>query len=114
MQDASLIYVTAGSADEAGRIAASLVEARLVACANLLPGVRSLYWWEGAVQQDDEVVLVLKTRSSLVPRVVRAVREAHSYDCPCVVALPIQDGNPAFLQWIMDETAVPAAEGEGT
>ncbi len=104
MSEASLVYVTAGSAEEAGRIAASLVEARLVACANVLPGVRSVYWWEGAVQQDDEVVLVCKTRSALVHRVTEAILGMHSYDCPCVVALPIEGGNPAFLDWIRTET----------
>jgi len=112
MSQASLIYVTAGSADEAERIAASLVEARLVACANVLPAIRSVYWWDGAVQRDEEVALLLKTRTELVPRVVRAVQAAHSYDCPCVVALPIEAGSPAFLRWIQDETAAPVAEGE--
>ncbi len=101
----SLIYVTAGSRDEALTVGRGLVEARLVACANVLDGATSLYWWQGAVQQESEAVLVAKTRTELVPAVIAKASELHSYNCPCVVALPIADGNPAFLDWIRAETA---------
>lgn len=104
MTDASLVYVTAGSGEEARRIAATLVGERLAACANVLPPIRSVYRWHGEVRDDEEVALLLKTRAALVPRVSARVRELHSYDCPCVVAWPIADGDPAFLQWIHDET----------
>jgi periplasmic divalent cation tolerance protein len=100
-------YITAGSREEALRIARALVEERLAACANLIEGVTSIYRWEGAIQQDAEVALLAKTRSDLVPRLTERVVEMHSYDCPCVVALPIEGGNQAFLDWIADET-VPA------
>ena len=110
MSDASLIYVTAGSFDEARRIAAAVVRDRLAACANVLPAIRSLYWWDGALQDDEEVALLLKTGTALVDSVIERVREEHSYDCPCVVALPIEAGNPAFLKWIHDETNVPEGE----
>ena len=70
----------------------------------------SQYRWEGSIQTDEEVVLIAKTRSDLVDSLTGHVREIHSYDCPCVVALPIRGGNPAFLQWIVDETA----EAQGT
>ena len=100
-------YITAGSREEALRIARALVEERLAACANLIQGVTSIYRWEGAIQQDAEVALLAKTRSDLVPRLTERVVEMHSYDCPCVVALPIEGGNQAFLDWIAAET-VPA------
>lgn len=101
---AHLVYVTAPSLAEAESLARLAVEGRLAACANILPGMRSLYWWRGKLEQADEVVLLLKTSQALVPALVDTLTQAHSYDCPCVVALPITAGNPAFLRWIEDET----------
>lgn len=101
----SLLYITAGSREEAVAVARELVAARLVACANVIPGATSLYWWEGAVQEETEAVLVAKTRSEMVEEVIERVRQVHSYTCPCVVALPIAAGNPPFLDWIGAETA---------
>ena len=105
--NATLVYMTAGSVAEARAIGASLVERRLAACINILPGMLSQYRWEGSVQTDEEAVLIAKTRTELVDALTAHVREIHSYDCPCVVAVPIEGGNPEFLQWIADETADP-------
>jgi periplasmic divalent cation tolerance protein len=102
---AHLVYVTAPSLAEAESLARLAVEGRLAACANILPGMRSLYWWQGALESAEEVVLLLKTSEALVPALTKALTEAHSYDCPCVVALPIVQGNPDFLRWIEAETA---------
>ncbi|MGE5506423.1 MAG: divalent-cation tolerance protein CutA [Actinomycetota bacterium] len=99
-----LVYVTAGSREEAVKIARGLVESRLVACANVLDGATSLYWWEGAVQEEREAVLIAKTAAEKVEAVIARVKELHSYTCPCVVAVPIKAGNPGFLQWIEAET----------
>lgn len=99
-----LIYITAASADEARAIGRALVEERLAACANVLGPITSFYWWDGAVQEDGETALVAKTREDLVEALVERVKELHSYDCPCIVALPIEGGNPAFLDWIEAET----------
>ena len=102
------LYITAGSTDEATRLARALVEERLVACANVFPGVTSLYWWEGAVQEGSEAVLVAKTGEERVEAVIARVKALHSYSCPCVVALPILGGNPDYLAWIGAEAAEPA------
>ena len=99
-----LIYITTGSSEEAKSIGRALVEERLAACANVLGAVTSYYWWQGALQEDSEAVLVAKTRTDLVDGLVERVKTLHSYDCPCVVALPIEAGNPAFLDWIEAET----------
>jgi periplasmic divalent cation tolerance protein len=99
-----MIYITTSSRDEALRIGRTVVADRLAACANVLPGVTSVYRWQGEVQEDGETALILKTRSDLVERLTARVKELHSYDCPCVVALPIAGGNPDFLQWIAEET----------
>ncbi|RAU22527.1 divalent-cation tolerance protein CutA [Paramagnetospirillum kuznetsovii] len=98
--DRSLIYIAAPDRDAALALARALVEARLVACANVMDGATSLYWWDGKIAEDSEVVMICKTRTALVEAVVAKVKELHSYDCPCVVALPITGGNPAFLDWI--------------
>jgi len=102
---AHFVYVTAPSLAEAESLARLAVEGRLAACANILPGMRSLYWWQGKLEQAEEAVLILKTTEALVPALTEALTRAHSYDCPCVVALPIAAGNPDFLRWIEAETA---------
>lgn len=101
---AQLVYVTAPTLAEAESLARLAVEGRLAACANIMPGMRSLYWWQGRLESADETVLLLKTTAQLAPALIRALTEAHSYDCPCVVALPIATGNPDFLRWIEAET----------
>lgn len=101
-----LLYVTAGSRDEAMRIGRAAVESRLAACANVLPdATTSIYWWQGKLEQATEVSLLLKTKAALVDALVAKVTDTHSYDCPCVVAVPITGGNPKFLEWIDAETA---------
>ena len=107
MTDAVFAYVTASSLEEATKIADALVDEQLVACANILPGMQSVYRWNGEVQHDNEVVVILKTRAALVDAVVERVRALHSYECPCVVTLPLTGGNPAFLAWIQQETREP-------
>jgi len=106
MDDIRLIYVTAASRDQAIELARTLVGERLVACANILPEITSIYWWDGAVQQEPEVALIAKTRADLVEAVTARVGELHSYSCPCVVAMPVVGGNPAFLDWIKAETVI--------
>jgi len=99
-----LVYITTSSRVEASAIGRAMVDERLAACANVLGDITSFYWWEGAVQEDGEVSLILKTQDHLVDRLTQRVKELHSYDCPCVVAIPIAAGNPDFLDWIVNET----------
>ncbi len=101
---ATLVYMTCGDEDEARRIGRTLVEERLAACANVIGGMKSIYWWQGAVQEEGEAILIAKTKQGLVDRLSARVRELHSSDVPCVVALPIAGGNPDFMQWVEDET----------
>ena len=100
----SIVYMTCGSVQEAEDIGTVLVERRLVACVNILPGMRSLYWWAGKVERAEEVVLIVKTRDSLVDDLTAAVKAMHGYEVPCVAAVPISGGNPDFLDWIRKET----------
>lgn len=102
---AVMIYMTAGSQDEAQTIARQMVGERLAACANILAGVRSIYRWEGEVHDDPEVVVVMKTTAAKVALLTERIRTLHSYDCPCVVSVPIEGGNPEFIDWITQETS---------
>lgn len=103
--DLNVIYITTRDKEEAKLIGKALVEARLAACANIIDGMSSIYWWKGKIEYDTEAVLILKTRRDLVPTLTETVKSLHSYECPCVVSLPIQDGNPAYLKWIEDMTS---------
>jgi periplasmic divalent cation tolerance protein len=105
MEDFVFVYMTAGGVEEARTIGRRLVEARLAACANILPGMESVYRWQGRIETAQETVLIAKTRTVLVDQLTALVRELHSYDCPCVVVLPIAGGNPAYLRWLGDETS---------
>jgi periplasmic divalent cation tolerance protein len=107
--EAAFCYVTCPDRDEALAIARALVDERLAAGGNVLPGVVSVYRWEGAVHETEEVVLILKTQAGLAQRVVERVQALHSYACPCVTLLPVESGNPAYLDWISAETS----EGNG-
>ncbi|MGD8409972.1 MAG: divalent-cation tolerance protein CutA [Desulfobacterales bacterium] len=99
----NFIYMTAGSKAEAQKIGNALVESQLAACVNILDNMQSIYRWEGKLQQDSEVVLIAKTIESLVAQLIEKVKSLHSYDCPCIVSLPISDGYPPFLDWIQSE-----------
>ncbi|MDD5440537.1 MAG: divalent-cation tolerance protein CutA [Candidatus Omnitrophica bacterium] len=100
----SLVYITAKNKDEAKRIGEALVAERLAACVNIIEGMNSMYWWDGKIEYDSEAVLIAKTRASLVKALIAKVKSAHSYSCPCIVALPILDGNKDYLLWIEKET----------
>ena len=100
----NMIYITVKDKAEAKKIARVLVEERLAACANIIDNVESLYWWQGKIEEGAEAVIIAKTKEPLVPELINKVKSLHSYECPCVVALPIVDGNKAYFNWIMKET----------
>ena len=99
--------------DRAPALARALVERRLAACVNLVPGVISVYRWKGVVEEDQETTLLVKTRAELVPALTAAIRELHGYEVPEVVALPLVagEGNDAYRAWVVAETSDPAAVG---
>lgn len=102
--DARVVYVTCKDDQEAMKVGKAVVEARLAACANVFPSVRSMYWWKGELVTDTECVLVMKSRVGLMDALIAKVKEVHSYTVPCVVALPVLEGNPDYLKWIIQET----------
>ena len=99
-----LVYITASDAAEAVSIGRDLVERRLAACANVHGPITSIYRWQDEIQQDQETVLIAKTMLDLVERITERVVEIHSYECPCVVSVPITGCYSPFLEWIDVET----------
>ena len=100
MTDKRIVLTTCGNAADAERIARALLDRRLAACVNIIPGIRSLYHWQGRIEDDSELVLLIKTTAAAVEALEAALVEAHPYDVPEVVVLPIEDGSPAYLGWI--------------
>ena len=100
-----LVYMTAGSVEEAKSIGQILVGQNLAACVNLLENMTSIYKWEEKLEESQEVIMIAKTRKTLMPKLIETVNSLHSYDCPCILELPIQGGNPDFLSWIGSQTA---------
>ena len=105
-----LAYVTAKDKAEAQRLAQGLLEQRLVACVNVLEGMNSFYWWKGRIEQGQETVLLLKTRSDKTQQINEWIKSFHSYETPCVLFLPITGGNPAYLQWLNSELSLKTSE----
>jgi periplasmic divalent cation tolerance protein len=95
-----LVYVTTADVEEAERISRSVLELRLAACSNIIAPMRARYWWRGALESATEAVLLFKSREGLFPELRRKIRELHSYETPCIAALPIIDGDPDYLDWI--------------
>jgi len=104
MTDAMLVLSTFPNSDAAADMAKKVVDEKLAACANILPAVRSIYRWQGKVQDDNEVLVLLKTRQGQLERLKQRILELHPYDVPEVIALPIEQGHAGYLEWIANET----------
>ena len=104
MERAVFVYTTYPSIVEAEKAGRALVEGRLAACVNILPGMVSYYWWEGKVDRGDEVVMIIKTRASLARDVERAVKKMHSYTTPAILVIQLKSVEKAYLGWLMAET----------
>jgi periplasmic divalent cation tolerance protein len=107
-----MIYVTTKDGDEARRIGKLLVQSRLAACVNVFEQMHSIYEWNGELQEDLEAVMIAKTIEAKVPAVIEAVRRSHSYQIPCILALPVKDGNPDFIDWIAQQVKVAPRDEE--
>ncbi|MBN2037794.1 MAG: divalent-cation tolerance protein CutA [Chitinispirillaceae bacterium] len=99
-----IVYVTAKNKNEARTIGRTVVSEKLAACANVFGGMNSFYFWDGDLCDDNEAVVVLKTRNLLLDKLIKRIKALHSYDVPCIVALPISGGNKEYLAWIGKET----------
>src|SRR5438105_2056636 len=104
MDRAVFVYTTYPALVEAERAGRVLVERRLCACVNILPGMISYYRWQGVIERGEEVVMIIKTRASLAERVSAAVKELHSYTTPAILVIPIESVDDAYLGWLLGET----------
>jgi len=97
------VYITARNLKEARKIAKILIREKLAGCVNIIPKIESMYWWHSKVQHHDESALIAKTKKSNVRKIVYRVKSIHSYSMPCIVSLPIKDGNRDYIRWIKRE-----------
>jgi periplasmic divalent cation tolerance protein len=104
MADEIVVLATASSCDEAAAIGRALIDERLAACVNIVPGVRSLFIWEGKTQDESETLLIMKSRLHLLEQLTERVKSLHSYSVPEVIALPIIGGSADYLNWLREST----------
>ena len=105
MTDVRVVLITCKDGDQADRIARGLIHGKLAACVNLLPQVRSLYVWQGKLEEAREVLLMAKTQAHLVGRLEAKVRSEHSYDCPEIISMPVDQGFEPYLAWVRESTS---------
>lgn len=105
MSEYVFLYITTPNKEEAQYLGKSLVEQKFAACVNIIPGMESIYHWEGKIESSEEVVIIVKTTKALEQEVIDFVKENHSYDCPCVVSLDINNGYHQFLKWLEESTS---------
>jgi periplasmic divalent cation tolerance protein len=103
MRDAVIVLCTCGDFGEAARLARALIEGQLAACVNILPGITSIYRWQGKIEEATEVLLIAKTARERFPSLRDRIVELHSYDTPEIIAVPIAEGSEKYLQWLDDQ-----------
>ncbi|HHY00539.1 MAG: divalent-cation tolerance protein CutA [Methanobacterium sp.] len=96
----SIVYITTSDSEEAQQIAKNLLKEKIIACANIIPVMESIYWWEGELEEDVESILLVKTSSKLVNKVIERVKEIHSYQTPCALEIQIKSGSKEYLDWL--------------
>jgi periplasmic divalent cation tolerance protein len=104
MERAIFVYTTWPSVVEAEQAGQTLVERRLAACVNILPGMVSIYWWEGKIDRGEEAVMIVKTRAGMAADVERAVKELHPYTTPAILVIPLEHVEKTYLGWLIAET----------
>lgn len=99
----TIVYITTSNEEEAIKIGTHIVKERLAACSNIIKDMTSIYWWENNLEHDKEAILILKTIEEKVDEIMTKVKEIHSYDNPCIIALPIIKASDSYLSWLKEE-----------
>ena len=102
-----VIFVTASGVEEAEKISSKLIENKLAACVNMIDGVKSVFWWQGKLDNTKEVLLMIKSKKSKLPQIIKLVKSLHSYDLPEIIALPVIAGEKSYLRWIDESLRKP-------
>ncbi|MSR21988.1 MAG: divalent-cation tolerance protein CutA [Gemmatimonadetes bacterium] len=113
MTDACIVLVTAPDEEIAAGLCRSLIDEGLVACGNVIPGIRSLYRWRGVIRDEEESLIVFRTHRSRVPELVRRIPEMHPYEVPEVLVLAVEAGHEPYLRWVAEETGSRPVGGAG-
>lgn len=98
----ALVYVTASNEEEAINIGETIVNERLAACSNIISHMKSIYWWEGNIEKDNESILILKTLEENFVPIINRIKEIHSYENPCIIALPVLNISDSYLEWVKE------------
>lgn len=96
----ALVYITTSGEEESKKIGRTIVEERLAGCVNIIPTIESLYWWKGEIEEDNESVLIAKTKVSNIRNIIKRVKEIHSYENPAILAIPIIEGSKEYLDYL--------------
>lgn len=104
------VVITAPDADWLANFTRRLVDDRIAACGHNIAAIRSIYRWNGSTHDEQEARVALHTRAALVPTIIERANREHPYEVPCVIAMPVTAGNPAYLQWVLDETDEPTPQ----
>mgnify|MGYP001569025732 CR=1 FL=1 len=104
MTDYIIVFVTASKEEEAVKIANSIVDAKLAGCVNIVKNIRSIYRWQGKTEDENEVLMIIKTKKNLFQNLKKSIKELHSYSVPEIIALPITEGSEDYLKWLDEET----------
>ncbi|HLV31419.1 MAG TPA: divalent-cation tolerance protein CutA [Chitinispirillaceae bacterium] len=107
-----IVYITTSDLDEARLIGKNIIKERLAACVNIFDGMHSMYWWEGTINETSEAVIIAKTDQDLLPSLIERVKSLHSYDCPCIVSIPVNGGNESYLKWLQSEVNTEPDQNE--
>ena len=99
----AIMYITTSNEEEALKIGKYIVKKRLAACSNIINNMKSIYWWEGNLENDKEAILILKTNEEKVDEIIAKVKEIHSYDNPCIIALPVIKSSNSYFEWLKNE-----------
>ena len=99
-----IAYITTKNIAQARKIGEVAVKEKLAACANIVPAIESVYWWKGKIEKEKEALLLLKTKKSLAGKLIKRVKELHSYEIPCVDIIPVTEGNEDYFKWVEEVT----------
>ena len=99
----AIVYITTSGVEESEKIGEILVRERLAGCVNIIPSIKSFYWWDDEIEEDEESILIVKTIEEKVKEIIKKVKSLHSYENPCIIHLPIKGGSEDYLKWLSGE-----------